>query len=61
LRRNTGTSNTKAAVWDVRYFPEVRANWVKITVESVYSTKDNGFKEIEIYNRNANKGTTTKN
>ena len=56
LTRNTGTSYLAAAEWDTFHFPEVNTTWVKIVVESVYSTIYNGFKEIEFYHNSCNKG-----
>ena len=44
------------AVWDVRHFAEVDTNFVKVVVETVYSSSNNGFKEIEFYHDNCNRG-----
>ncbi|KAK3737773.1 hypothetical protein QZH41_012212 [Actinostola sp. cb2023] len=56
LKRNLATTILGEAMWEVLPFPEVRASWVKITILTVYSTSNNGFKEIEIYKRDAQKG-----
>ncbi|XP_048576191.1 uncharacterized protein LOC5508455 [Nematostella vectensis] len=55
LSKNNGVDYNAAAGWDVRHIPRVSASWVKITVTAVYSTFNNGFKEIEFYNSMCNK------
>ena len=51
-----GNSYTSIALWDTFAFPEVNTTWVKIVVESVYTSGSNGFKEIEFYHDSCNIG-----
>ena len=46
-------------MWDVKSFPDVTTSWVKLVVESEYSNSENGFKEIEFYHNNCNRGKRT--
>ena len=56
LTKNEGTSSLDKAVWDVRGFADVLTNSVKVEVESVYTTHNNGFKEIQFYHDNCLRG-----
>ena len=44
------------AVWDTKSFADVLTNFVKVEVESVYTSASNGFKEIEFYHSSCHKG-----
>ena len=52
LTQNQGADALAAAVWDERSFADVLTDSVKVEVESVYTTFNNGFKEIQFYHNN---------
>ena len=52
LTQNQGADALAAAVWDERSFADVLTDSVKVEVESVYTTYNNGFKEIQFYHNN---------
>ena len=52
LTQNQGVDHLADAVWDERSFADVLTDSVKVEVESVYTTLNNGFKEIQFYHNN---------
>ena len=52
LTQNQGADVSAAAVWDERSFADLLTDSVKVEVESVYTTFNNGFKEIQFYHNN---------
>lgn len=56
MTKNQGSSPLADAVWDTKSFADVLTNFVKVEVESVYTSASNGFKEIEFYHSNCHKG-----
>ena len=52
LTQNQGVNHLADAVWDERSFADVLTDSVKVEVESVYTTYNNGFKEIQFYHNN---------
>ena len=53
LTKNEGS----AAAWDVRHFADVSTSSVKVEVSAIYtSAGSNGFKEIQFYHDNCNRG-----
>ena len=52
LTQNQGVDHLADAVWDERSFADVLTDSVKVEVESVYTTTNNGFKEIQFYHNN---------
>lgn len=52
LTQNQGADASAEAVWDERSFADLLTDSVKVEVESVYTTFNNGFKEIQFYHNN---------
>ncbi len=43
------TGDDRAGTWEEHSFPPVSTSYVTITITQVYTTTNNGFREIQIY------------